>query len=221
MSPPLLNWLTDTLGGRHVSALTAVSVVASCAVLGVTIGLLFPMRSLGSRLPRALSIQEHLGFKETPQASIENFASPILPTPETAASPGHEGPHEAVSPSRPHRVAGKGTPIETDKPCRWSQSQDGTLTCAGRQVMIPDAGDPLRTRQCGMVFHDKVRFSGIDVRVVSSRTKGNPFLVRSPDDWRVNFDAPNATTVRVIFRADAPESGIVVCQFSYHLQKVQ
>jgi hypothetical protein len=81
-------------------------------------------------------------------------------------------------------------------------------------------GDPLRVRQCGMVFHDKVRFSGIDMRVISRQPKANPFLVRSADDWKLNFDAPNSTVVKVIFTADAPESGNVVCQFSYHLQKV-
>jgi hypothetical protein len=72
-----------------------------------------------------------------------------------------------------------------------------------------------------MVFHDKVRFSGIDVRVVSRQAKANPFLVRSADDWKVNFDTPNSTGVKVIFTADAPEAANVVCQFSYHLQKVR
>jgi len=86
--------------------------------------------------------------------------------------------------------------------------------------MIPGAGDALHVRQCGMVFRDKVRFSGIEVQVVSKQAKGNPFLVRSPDDWKMNFDAPNGTAIRVIFTADAPEPGNVVCQFSYHLQRV-
>jgi hypothetical protein len=85
--------------------------------------------------------------------------------------------------------------------------------------MAPGAGGALHVRQCGMVFHDKVRFSGVDMHVVSKQRKGNPFLVRSPNDWKMNFDAPNSTEIRVIFTADAPESGIVLCQFSYHLQK--
>ena len=86
--------------------------------------------------------------------------------------------------------------------------------------MIPGAGDALHVRQCSMVFHDKVRFSGIDMHVASKQAKGNPFLVRSPDDWKMHLDAANSTTVTVIFTADNPEPGNVICQYSYHLQKV-
>jgi hypothetical protein len=54
-------------------------------------------------------------------------------------------------------------------------------------VMLPGAGNALHVRQCGMVFHDKVRFNGIDIHVISKQAKGNPFLLRSPDDWKMNL----------------------------------
>jgi len=215
MSFDLLKRLSETLGSWHIPTLTTVSVVALCAALGATIGVVFPMRSLVSLQPRTLSIEDHGNVKELTQASVDTAKT----------SPEHESPAQVApvptTPSRPRSVAGKAAPIETDNPCRWSQSPDGTLICTGRRVMRPGPGDPLRVRQCGMVFHDKVRFSGIDMRVVSRQAKANPFLVRSAGDWKINFDAPNSTGVKVIFTADAPESANVVCQFSYHLQKVR
>jgi len=226
MSLDLLNRLSATLGSWHTPTLTTVSVVALCAALGAAIGVVFPMRSLVSLQPRTVSIEEHGNIKQPAQASVENLASPALLLPETVnKSPDYEGSAQVApvptTPSRPRSVAGKATPIETDNPCRWSQSPDGTLICTGRQVMRPGPGDPLRVRQCGMVFHDKVRFSGIDMRVVSRQAKANPFLVRSANDWKISFDEPNSTGVKVIFTADAPESANVVCQFSYYLQKVR
>lgn len=226
MSLDPLNRLSATLGSWRIPTLTTVSVVALCAALGAAIGVVFPMRSLVSLQPRTVSIEEHGNVKQPTQASVENLASPVLLLPETAkTSPEHESSAQvapvATTPSRPRSVAGKAAPIETDNPCRWSQSPDGTLICTGRQVMRPGPGDPLRVRQCGMVFHDKVRFSGIDMHVVSRQAKANPFLVRSADDWKINFDEPNSTGVKVIFTADAPEPANVVCQFSYHLQKVR
>ena len=224
MRPHLLNLLSATVGSRHILTFTTVSVVASSAALGVALGFLFPMRSLVS-LQRAFTIEEHGNSKDPAEPSVDNLASPVLLLPETAkTSPSREGSAPVVAvptaPSRSHRVLGKAAPIETDHPCRWSQSPDGTLICAGRQVMSLGPGDPLRVRQCGMVFHDKVHFSGIDMRVISGQPKANPFLVRSAADWKLSFEAPNSTAVKVIFTADAPESGNVVCQFSYHLQKV-
>jgi hypothetical protein len=223
MRPHLFNRLSATVGSRHIRTFTTVLVVASCAGLGAALGMLFPMRSLVSLQPRAFTIEEHGNSKE-PAEPVGNLASPVLLLSETAkTSPSREGSAPVVAvpttPSRSHRALGKAAPIETDNPCRWSQSPDGTLTCAGRQVMGPGPGDPLRVRQCGMVFRDKVHFSGIEMRVVSRQPKANPFLVRSADDWKLNFDAPNSTVVKVIFTADAAESGNVVCQFSYHLQK--
>ena len=225
MCAHLLNLLSATVGSRHILTFTTVLVVASCAALGAALGMLFPMRSLVSLQSRAFTIEENGNSKEPAEPSVDNLASPVLLLPETAkTSPSREGstPVEAVptTPSRSHRVLGKAAPIETDHPCRWSQSPDGTLICTGRQVMSLGPGDPLRVRQCGMVFHDKVHFSGIDMRVISRQPKANPFLVRSAGDWKLNFDAPNSTVVKVIFTAVAPESGDVVCQFSYHLQKV-
>ena len=226
MRPQLFNRLSATVGiSRHIPTLTSILIVASCAVLGAALGMLFPMRSLVSLQPRTFTIEQQGKSKEPGEPSVDNLASPVLILPETAkTSPSPEGSAPVLTvpttPSRSHRVLGKVPPIETDNPCRWSQLPDGTLICAGRQVMSPGQGDPLRVRQCGMVFHDKVQFSGIDMHVLSRQPKSNPFLVRSADDWKLNFDAPNSTVVKVIFTADTAERGDVVCQFSYHLQKV-
>jgi len=211
--------LSAALGHRRFSAL---AVILSCAALGATMGTLFPLRT---KVPAVSRFEPHGDLKAVSASPVGNFASPAVPAAEAIMTPPEpENSATTVPPSvagaRSPRVSGKAGRIETDSPCRWSQSADGTLTCTGRQVMIPGAGDALHVRQCGMVFRDKVRFSGIEMQVVSKQAKGNPFLVRSPDDWKMNFDAPNATAIRVIFTADTPEPGNVVCQFSYHLQRV-
>src|SRR5262245_4330802 len=208
------------LGRLPVSTYGAVAIVLSCAAVGATMGLLFPLRTNNLI---ASNIEEHHPFKTASPGTIVSATAgvPIVEPPKTMSE--RESTTSVVPVSRvstkPQRAVGK-SPIETDNPCRWSQSSDGTLTCAGRQVMIPGAGDALHVRQCSMVFHDKVRFSGIDMHVVSKQAKGNPFLVRSPDDWKMHLDAANSTTVTVIFTAENPEPGNVICQYSYHLQKV-
>ena len=199
----------------------AVAIVLSCAAVGVTMGRLFPLRTNNQT---ASNIEEHDPIKTAPPGTIESSATALVPIVEPAKTMSERESTTSLVPvsrvsTKPQRVVGK-SPIETDNPCRWSQSADGTLTCAGRQVMIPGAGDALHVRQCSMVFHDKVRFSGIDMHVVSRQAKGNPFLVRSPDDWKMHLDAANSTTVTVIFTADNPEPGNVICQYSYRLQKV-
>jgi hypothetical protein len=215
------------LGHQRFSALASAAIILSCAALGATLGTVFPPRT---KVPAVSHSKAH-GEPEmaptgtlrssAPQASLVAEAVKTTSEPESSASPVPASVIPAsVAPTRNARAVGKSPPIETDRPCRWSQSADGTLTCTGRQVMLPGARDALHVRQCGMVFHDKVRFSGIEMQVVSKQAKGNPFLVRSPDDWKMNFDAPNATAIRVIFTADTPEPGNVVCQFSYHLQRV-
>jgi len=140
MSFDLLKRLSETLGSWHIPTLTTVSVVALCAALGATIGVVFPMRSLVSLQPRTLSIEDHGNVKELTQASVDTAKT----------SPEHESPAQVApvptTPSRPRSVAGKAAPIETDNPCRWSQSPDGTLICTGRRVMRPGPGDPLRVR---------------------------------------------------------------------------
>jgi hypothetical protein len=210
-----------TLGRLRVSTYGSAAIVLFCAAVGVTMGLLFPLRTHNLI---ASSIEERHPFNTAPRGTIEPSATAVVPIVEPPKMMSERESTTSVVPvsrvsTKPQRAVGK-SPIETDNPCRWSQSADGTLTCAGRQVMIPGAGDALHVRQCSMVFHDKVRFSGIDMHVVSKQTKGNPFLVRSPDDWKMHLDAANSTTVTVIFTADNPEPGNVICQYSYHLQKV-
>ena len=220
MSLHLVSRLSAALGRLPVSASAAVAIILSCSALGVMIGILFPLRAIRLAAPTthgARPLAAPSGVIETSAASMFPVAEPAstAPEPESATTP---VPIPTALPK--HRRGVGAPPIETDHPCRWSQTADGMLTCAGRQVMIPGAGDALHVRQCGMVFQDKVRFGGIEMHVVSKQVKGNTFLVRSPGDWKMNFDAPNATTVRVIFTADKPEPGNVVCQFSYRLQKV-
>jgi hypothetical protein len=201
------------------SAFASALIVFSCAALGAAMGALFPLRTT---IPAVSRFAIHGDLKTAPSSSVGNSASPALPE---AEAPKAIFEPEAVSKPTPasarsSRLVGRSAPIETDNPCRWSQSADGTLTCTGRQVMIPGAGDALHIRRCVMVFHEKVRFSGIEMHVASKQPKGNPFLVRSPEDWKMNFDAPHATAVSAIFTADTPEPGNVVCQFSYRLQRV-
>jgi hypothetical protein len=220
MSLHLANRWSAALGRLPVSASAAVAIVLSCGALGVMIGILIPLRSIQPAAPTTHGARP----LAAPSEGIEISATSVLPVAKPASTtPESQSAAMPVPNStmlqKQQRVVGA-PPIETDHPCRWSRSADGILTCAGRQVMRPGAGNALHVRQCSMMFHDKVRFSGIEMHVVSKQVRGNPFLVRSPDDWKMNFDAPNATTVRVIFTADTPEPGNVVCQFSYHLQKV-
>jgi hypothetical protein len=224
MSLNLHSRFSTSLGGWHISAIGTISIIVSCATLGVAMGVLFPMRSIRS-FHAVTPNEEHDGLQGAPSSIIEASASAVLPADgavKTAAE--HESPTNlapvTTKSSRDQRTVGKAVPILTDNPCRWSQSADGTLTCTGRQVMTTGAGDAFNVRQCGMVFHDKVRFSGIDMHVVSKQTKGNPFLVRSPKDWKMNFETPNSTEISVLFTADTPEPGKVICQFSYRLEKV-
>jgi hypothetical protein len=221
MSLHLYRHSSAALGRLPVSAFAAVAIVLSCAAVGATMGVLFPIRSTQ---PAGSSITSHDAFKAVSSSVNEHSASAALPIAESDKTTSElENTTNVVpvetTPSKRQRRIGK-SPIETDNPCRWSQSADGTLTCSGRMVMLPGAGNALHVRQCGMVFHDKVRFNGIDIHVISKQAKGNPFLLRSPDDWKMNFDAANSTVIKVIFTADTAEQGNVICQFSYHLQKI-
>jgi len=205
----------------HHSAFGTALTIVLCAGVGVTMGFLFPLRTvklIGS------SIEERGNFKTGPGGIIKASATAALPAVE-AIQPTSEQEQAtstvaAPSTSPRHQRAVSKSPIKTSNPCRWSQSADGTLTCAGRLVMPPGTGNALHMRQCGMVFYDKVSFSGVDIHVVSKDARKNPFLVHSSGDWKINFDQPNATEISVTFTAEAPEPGNVVCQFSYRVQKM-
>jgi hypothetical protein len=221
MSLHLYRRSSAALSGLPISATSAVAIILSCGAVGATIGVLFPLRAIQ---PVGSSIKSHDSFKAASSSVNNHPASSALPIAEsnkTTSEPENTTNMVPVATTSPKHQRGIGkSPIETDNPCRWSPSADGTLTCAGRMLMIPGAGNALHVRQCGMVFHDKVRFNGIDIHVISKQAKDNPFLLRSPDDWKMNFDATNSTVIRVTFTADTPEPGNVICQFSYHLQKL-
>jgi hypothetical protein len=201
----------------HHSVFGAALTIVLCAAVGVTMGILFPL-SIES------SVEERGNFKTAPGGFIKASAAAASPVVEgiQPTSEQEKATSTVATPStspRHQRATGK-SPIKTSNPCRWSQSADGTLTCAGRLVMPPGTGNALHMRQCGMVFYDKVSFSGVDIHVVSRDARKNPFLVHSSGDWKINLDEPNATEISVTFTAEAPEPGNVVCQFSYRVQKV-
>ena len=153
--PPHWQFFT-ALRHLHHSAFGAALTIVSCAAVGVTMGVLFPLRTvdlIGS------SVEKRGNFKTAPGGIIKASAAAALPVEAIQPTSEQEKATSTVavpSTSPRHQRAVSKSPIKTSNPCRWSQSADGTLTCAGRLVMPPGTGNALHMRQCGMVNAPRV-----------------------------------------------------------------